>query len=208
MPEEEAALIPWAGPYPRSEQIRPIFELVFDQVLSSARKSRHPFGAVSAAQLVVWIDLLDHGASVRRLLKEQVDYAQREGHDPDDFILSVLKFLRSGLSFEAPRWLRAADAIQRVVLPQLGMMAGDYEAYVGKLENLFLPYPLAALDEYGVPVELIRKISGELKDAEEIDVLLEHFARLDPEVLELSPFETLLVISAQEDLGPGTAMAA
>ncbi len=202
MPPDEAGLLSWGGLYPRSEQIRPIFELVFDKVLTPARKSRHPFGAISAGQLVVWIDRLDRGGSVRALLKEQVDYAQGHDHDPDDFILSVLKFLRSGLGFEAPRWLRAADAIQKVILPQLGWMAGDYEAYVGKLENLFLPYPLAALDEYGVPVELIRKLSPELNGIEEIDPLIERFGEIDPKSLQLSPFESLMVRSAQEDLGP------
>ncbi len=203
MPEEDAAMISWSGAYPRSEQIRPIFDLVFEHVLSEGRRKRNPFGAVSASQLVFWISRLDHGASIPTLFADQVTYAEENDHDPDDFILSLLKFLRSGLGFEAPRWLRAADAIQRAVLPRLGLPAGDYEAYVGKLENLFLPYPLAALDEYGVPVELIRKLSNRLEGAEEIDALIERFAELDPDSLGLNPFETLLVRSAQEDLGTG-----
>jgi Helicase conserved C-terminal domain len=208
MPRDEAGLLSWGGPYPRSEEIEPIFELVFDEVLSPGRRGRHPFGAISAKQLVVWIGKLDHGTSVRALLEDQVQYAEGAGHDPDDFILSVLKFLRSGLSFEAPRWLRAADAIQKVILPRLGWMAGDYEPYIAKLENLFLPYPLAALDEYGVPVELIRKLSGRLADIEEIDPLLRRFAEIDPDELALSPFEKLMVRSAQEDLGPPPPLAA
>lgn len=198
---EDALLFSWGGPYPRAEEILPLFEIVFDQVLSERRRSRHPFGAISAGQLVVWIEKLDHGGTARSLLTEQVDYAIREGHDADDFILSVLKFLRSGLTFEAPRWLRAADAIQKVVLRSLGWKPGEYEPYIGKLENLFLPYPLAALDEYGVPVELIRKLSGELADIEDIDPLLERFAEIDSGTLDLSPFETLIVRSAQDDLG-------
>lgn len=200
MPEEDAALISWAGPYPRFDQIRPIFELVIEKVLSTRQRNRHPFGAVSAAQLVLWIDRLDHGVRVPALLDEQVQYAEQHDHDPDDFILSFLKFLRSGLGFEAPRWLRAADAIQRAILPRFGLPPGDYEAYIGKLENLFLPYPLAALDEYGVPVELIRKLKAQLQGDDEIDQLLGRFATLKPASLNLTPFEELLVRNAQQDL--------
>jgi Helicase conserved C-terminal domain/DEAD/DEAH box helicase len=201
MSPEDALTLSWGTAYPQSDEIRPIFELVFDDVLSAGRKGRHPFGAISASQLVVWIDKLSRGSSVRSLLEEQVDYAESEGHDPDDFILSVLKFLRSGLSFEAPRWLRAADAIQKVVLLRHGWKTGDYEPYIGRLENLFLAYPLAALDEYGVPVELIRKIAGEFEGIEEIDPLLDRFSAIDPDSLGLSAFETLMVRSAQDGLG-------
>lgn len=201
LPEEKAALISWGGLYPLSEQIRPIFELVFEEVFGNKRQKNSPFGAVSAGQLVLWIDRLGNSSySVPRILDEQVKYAEENDHNPDDFILSFLKFLRSGLSFEAPRWLRAADAIQRAILPRFGLPPGDYEPYIGKLENLFLPYPLAALDEYGVPTELIRRLTGRLEEAEEIDKLLELFADLDPSALDLSPFEELLLRNAQSDL--------
>jgi hypothetical protein len=201
MPDDEAGLLCWDGLYPQNAQVEAIFELIFEQVLSPSRKGRNPFGAIFPWLLVQWINRLAHGGSARKLLEEQVSYAEENARNPDDFILSVLKFLRSGLSFEAPRWLRAADAIQQVVLPRHGWEPGDYDAYVGRLENLFLPYPLAALDEYGVPVELIGKLSGELAGIDEIDPLLERFARIDAEALDLSPFEKLMVKNAQEDLG-------
>lgn len=201
LPEEELAQISWGDIYPRSEQIRPIFELVFEEVLGSRRRRQNPFGAVSAGQLVVWIGQLgDSIHDVPQILSDQVKYAEDNGKNPDDYILSFLKFLRSGLTFEAPRWLRAADAIQRAVLPRFNLPPGDYRDYIGRLENLFLAYPLVALDEYGVPVELVRKLSGHFQGVEEIDELLDRFAKLDSAALGLSPFEELLVRNAQRDL--------
>jgi hypothetical protein len=201
MPPEDALSLSWGGLYPRKEEIEPTLELIFDDVLGDRPSARHAFGAISARQLVVWISKLEHGGNARSLLDDQVSYAEREGHDPDDFILSVLRFLRSGLTFEVPRWLRAVDGIQKVVLAAEGWAVGDYESYIGRLENLFLAFPLAALDEYGVPVELIRRISGRLSGIEEIDPLLERFSQLDPGALGLSAFESLIIRGAQEDLG-------
>lgn len=201
-PEETAAQISWGGPYPRNEQLLPIFEMVNEQVFGTRRRMGRPFGAFSMRQLVFWISALANGDTPRKVLDGQVKYAEDNDRDVDGAILAFLKFLRSGLSFEAPRWLRAAGAIQSVVLPHRGIPAGDYEPYIGRLENLFLPYPLAALDEYGLPVELIRKLEPQLLAAgEDIDALLKLLVNLDPSPLDLTPFEQLLLSTAQEDLG-------
>jgi hypothetical protein len=201
-PEETAAMISWGGAYPRNEQLLPIFEMVDEQVFGTKRRMGRPFGAFSMRQLVFWINALANGDAPRRILDGQVKYAEENDLDVDGAILAFLKFLRSGLSFEAPRWLRAAGAIQSVVLPRRGIPAGDYEPYIGRLENLFLPYPLAALDEYGLPVELIRKLEPQLLEAgEDIDALLRLLVNLDPAGLNLTPFEQLLLGTAQEDLG-------
>jgi hypothetical protein len=202
LPPERAALLSWGNAYPRAEQSVPIFELVLDEVFADDRR-RNPFGAFSASQLVKWIQLLEDG-DTRELIANQVAYAEQKGYDPDDSILSVLKFLRSGLSFEAPRWLRAIDAIQRELLPRVGISAGDYGPYIARLENLFLPQPLAALDEYGVPIELIRKLSPLLAGAgEELDAVLGRLASLDADAIDLDPFERLLLRGAQDGLVTG-----
>jgi hypothetical protein len=207
LPEDMAAFISWDNAYPRNEQIRPLFELIFDDVLEIEEGEPNHFGVFSARQLVYLIGRLDAGDSIPKLLGEQVDFAEKEGHDVDASILSFLRFLRTGLGFEAPRWLRAANAIQKAVLPRLGQWAGDYSGYITRVESLFLPYPMAALDEYGVPMELIRRLSPHLRDADDIDSLLERFVALDPGSLGLSRFEELLVGDAQSDLGVGQGRA-
>lgn len=204
LPPEKAALLSWGNAYPRAEQSVPIFELVLEKVFSEDRRRRNPFGAFSASQLVKWIQLLDDDGT-HELIANQVAYAERKGYDPDDSILAVLKFLRRGLTFEAPRWLRAVDAIQHELLPQIGVPAGDYEPYIARLENLFLPPPLAALDEYGVPIELTRKLSPLLAGAgEELDAVLARLSSLDGDAIDLDAFERLLLRSAQNGLAPGS----
>jgi hypothetical protein len=56
----------------------------------------------------------------------------------DRELLNILKFLRRGLTFEAPRWLQAVDRLQRVLLPQMGIAPGDYSAYISRILDAVL----------------------------------------------------------------------
>ena len=62
--------------------------------------------------------------------------------------------MRSIAGYSFPVRLRALDRIQADVFDRIGLVPGDYSAYAGQVEGLFLESSLVALDEYGVPSEL------------------------------------------------------
>jgi len=193
--DERAAALSWSSAYPGGEQISAVFDLVWQEILEGRRD--RPFGAGSVAQLLVWISLLEQG-DTRQLIAKQIEFY---GDDKlDRTILAVLKFQRRGLTFEAPKWLTVVDRLQRVLLPRRGLDSGDYSAFLARIESLFLPAPLAALDEYGVPIELARKLSLRL-GGDELDAVLARLDSLDLDAIDLDPFERRLLHEAQADLG-------
>ena len=72
--------------------------------------------------------------------------------------MAAFLFQRNWASFAFPRYLRALDLIQKEVFGDLGMRYGDYSLYGVKVESLFLPPELPALEEYGLPVQLGLKL--------------------------------------------------
>ena len=66
--------------------------------------------------------------------------------------------------------------------------------FATRLENQFLPAGVAALDEYGLPVQVARKISQRLGDPESLDEALTQLRTIaKDERLKLSDFERSLL---------------
>lgn len=196
MPRDRARLLGWKSPHPTGEQLRVVFQLVWEQgVLPRGR----PLGASSVNQLIFWLNAMERG-STRELMDNQVDYAPERR---DESIINVLRFQRSGLTFEVPKWLMTVDNLQKSLLPGMRLEPGDYRAYATRVENAFLAHPLGALDEYGVPIELARKLERQLVQSEDddLDAVLARVAALDIEELPLTPFERRLLQEARTDLG-------
>ena len=198
LPPTTAADLSWSGPHPSWDQANAVFQLVWDEILGET--TARPFAAASAAQLIKWISLLEYG-DTRSLIADQIAFAKNTRVDTT--ILAILRFQRSGLTFEAPKWIAVVDKLQRTLLPSRGLEPGDYSAYIARLENLLLPPPLGSLDEYGIPIELARKLVPLLTagDESDLDSVLSRLAGLDPSTLQLSGFEIRLIEDARQDLG-------
>lgn len=198
LPPELAANLSWNDSYPKKEQIRAVFDLVFEVIYTEPYA--RPLGAVSGNQFAYWVHLIEQNDTATVIADQLADVEESKF---DRELLNILKFLRRGLTFEAPRWLQAVDRLQRVLLPQMGIAPGDYSAYISRIEGLFLEKPLSALEEYGIPVELIRKLSPFLAPAgQDLDAVLARLANLnaDDPALGLVRFERRLVRAAQDDL--------
>lgn len=197
-PEGWYRRLAWRG-FPKYEQLSVVSDLLFKYFSSTARR----WGARSARQLTYLIWQSYRGASPRQLIRGQLEYAKTQGNTIDDVVLSVLTFQRSGLTFGFPKFLRVLDNVQQAVLGRVGAPTGDYSQFAAAAEGAFAPAPLAALDEYGLPLQVARKLRAELLPAgadDSLDAVLERLRGLPEPSLALTPFERELLREAQEDL--------
>lgn len=70
-----------------------------------------------------------------------------------------------------------------------------------EIENFFLPPGIAALDEYGIPLQVARKLIPAIGEALDLDSALAGLRRLEParfvdEGLGITPFERTLIEDA------------
>jgi hypothetical protein len=133
---------------------------------------------------------------MKQLIYNQIRYCE----DADEAVQMTLDFVRLWAMFNFPRLLRALDGIQRDVFERVGLLPGNYEFYANAVENLFLDKAIVALDEYGVPLELARKLESRLQPNNDLDSALKALKRLNVDLTDLSPFEKELIRDAQRSI--------
>jgi hypothetical protein len=133
--------------------------------------------------------------SIRDLVQKQLPYAN---NDPDQAVRAVLDFQRLWAMFHFPKLLRAIDRIQKLIFSKRGLPVGSYEQYATLVENLFMNPVLPALEEYGIPLPLARKLEPYLGTSRELDVVLTQLKSLSLDTMPLSGFERALIEDARE----------
>jgi hypothetical protein len=149
----------------------------------------------SPSQLTRQLSALSHLGTTKALIDEAITVQQ--GDELDKTIAGICGFVRSVASFAFPVRLRALDRIQREVFTAAGMTPGSYVPYISRVEGLFLPSPLLALDEYGVPPELASKLRAVLAPDGNLDAVLDRLKKIDAAALQLSAFEIEMIQFAQ-----------
>ncbi len=91
-------------------------------------------------------------------------------------------------------------ALRHEVLPHTGIEPGNFRVYAAAAERLFLPPYHAALEAYGLPVQLSRRLGRSLQGLQSVDHALEALRRLQPRPPGLSAFEQRLLDRARQEL--------
>lgn len=185
----------WRGE-PTNDQVYKVCELLFSTLLSSVSR-----GAVrSDRHLAYFLTRLRDKGAADFIAEQAFASGPRAPADPSDRVERALEFLRTWASFYFPRALSALERIQLEVLERLGLAAGSYTAFAVKIEHLMLPPSLAALDEYGLPLQLAVRLQWQLPADEDLDAVLDALRALDVDQLGLGTFESELLQEVQESL--------
>jgi len=187
-----APILQWTN-LPTALQVQKICDLLWRHFEGMRLGSS---SARSASQLAFLINSLRGQPTVASMIRNQNEYLQ----DVDESVQRILDFLRLWASFHFPRLLRTLNGIQRDLFTRAGLRPGDYEFFANRVESYFLDPEIAALDEYGIPLEVARKLRPSLASDGSLDSALEKLRGLDVERTNLSDFEKKLVRDAQDCL--------
>lgn len=187
-------LLAWTA-FPTGDQLRFICKLIWTFFVKKKRKA----GVFSGAQLAFKASALyrERASSARRVAKE-LEPGKYAAKSPDDAVERVLDFDRSWAGFDLPRYLMAVSSIQSHVLAKRNLPVGDYAAYSAQLECLFKTPIVAALDEYGIPIQIAEKLQPALMTTDDLDAALLRLKNLDLKTTKLSAFEREIVSDAQQ----------
>lgn len=179
---------------PTNDQLYPLCELLFDTLLRAGPRS----GVKTGRQLAFLVSLLRQNRSATGFLRARLrDVAAEKA---DDAVEDALEFLRNWAAFRFPRALMALETIQAEVFARLGRRAGSYGHFASVVENLMTTPALAALDEYGLPPQVVEKLRPHLRADGSLDAVLDDLRRLDGSVSALEPFEKWMLQSVREAL--------
>lgn len=187
---------------PTTEQLRDACELAWQFLAPSAGGGTVRSGRQLAFK--IW-ELRREGSVYERAAAELLP-GQFAAKTPDEAVERVLDFDRRWACFEFPRMLMALSRIQRSVLGRHGAPCGDYSLFATQVECLFTTPVILALEEYGVPMVVGRRLQSKLRAHDDLDAALEELRLVDLSQFSLDQFEQLIVEDAVEHL-PGERSA-
>lgn len=152
--------------------------------------------ARSPKQLALRIRRLSQKQSIAELIRQERDVLT----DPDTAVQSVLDFVRLWATFHFPRLLRAMERIQRHVYEGRNLRPGGYGVYAAQVESLFLGPHVVPLEEYGVPLEVGRKLARFLNQQMSLDEAIAIVRRIPADRVTDDPFEQELLKDAQRSM--------
>lgn len=167
-PYKMSALLSWSD-LPKSYQLKELSNLLFGILGSPSGQ-----GVVkSASQLMFWIlslqNNMPNGFSVFFESLRQNDKMKRSA---DDLLRTALSFLRNWAEFKIPLGIQALDRIQKSVLADFHLPAGDYSQYAKRIKHWFRPPAETILEEFGVPMQVTEKLGHVVSLPDNIDEIL------------------------------------
>lgn len=168
----------WKG-IPTYNQIASTFEVAWEVLDFQKHDIR------SAKQLALYASRLRQSRSLRDYFDL---FVTQTGIDAQPEIDRCFNFMR-GAEYTFPQVLRAMNDVADAVLGE----QANYRVFAAQLQNLFLPGELRALDEYGVPLPLVRRLSRQLI-ADDIEGSRKILSSPNNAILQsLSSFERVLL---------------
>ncbi|MBY6067669.1 DEAD/DEAH box helicase [Leisingera aquaemixtae] len=187
----------WKG-HPKPHQLLSVCNIIYSCL--DRGRSLGRYGIKTGAGLKAALDLLRTNKSFR----PTIDYWV-ENKNFDDSVSkateNALQFMRRYVSYTFPRQLMAVSNIQaEIYLSEGRENVGDYSLFAAQAENLFMEVGLFALDEYGIPAELSRKLGREFGAVPTLGVGLEIVKGVNLSTERLHPFEKEIVADVQASL--------
>lgn len=190
-----SSILSWDG-FPSSPQLEAVCDLIWT-FLAQVTRSRG--GVFSARQLAFKVWQMRRVPNTAERVRQELRPGPYSARTPDEAVERILEFERTWASFELPRYLMAVSSIQRAVFEPLGLRFGNYSTFASQLECLFRNPVVAALDEYGIPVQVGSKLSAALHEPDNLDAALSMLKEISMDV-RLDAFERELLEDALQFL--------
>jgi hypothetical protein len=184
LPIDQVRRLTWTG-IPSKDQVYEICSYLWEYVLGG--KSGH--GVRSDRQLAFKVVALMERTTIRHRVERELQPGQYRAKSPDEAVERVFEFDRHWAGFEFPRALMAMHIIQEHVFTSMYGRCGDYSFFASRVEALFRNPAAVALEEYGLPMQIVDKIEKRVSLSDELDAALEEIELVNPEEMGLSPFE-------------------
>lgn len=171
-------LMTWSGKHPNKHQLRHLCEIIFKYF----GVSKMGGGCVKTSNQLFYRTLnIINKTEDRELIQSEYNFwsSRSEDYEIDDAVQSVFDFKRNLIGYNLPKIILAISDIQRTIFKRFNYPCGDYTVFALSLESLYLPPPIVALEEFGIPTYLasgIYELSGATDDTT-VDILLEYIRR-------------------------------
>ncbi|MEV8254681.1 DEAD/DEAH box helicase [Rhodoglobus sp. NPDC076762] len=198
-PEGTLVSLQWSDAYPSYAQLKSVVSLVWEFLPPEGLQSH---GALSASQLTLLVSRASQAngdvAQVIAMFCEKPKY-WHSADTIDDRIELAFDFLRFWIDHNLPALVRAVGSIANEILLKRGMAVGNFSAFAARVEAGFQAPMLMTLEEFGIPMNVSKRLIEMIPRYDTLDELLEHLRGLNvASIGSLDSFEKDLVTRALE----------
>ncbi|CAN7547099.1 hypothetical protein LJR013_003911 [Pseudarthrobacter oxydans] len=192
LPHAGLVHLQWNTSHPTYNQLKSVVALVWD-FLPPLGNQRHLARSAEQLTLLVWRVARVEG-DIKAVIEQLVTSSDDDDYDYDQAIEDCFDFLRFWIDHNLPTLIRAIDRISKEVLQRRGLSPGSFVSFAARMEAGFQPPLLMVAEEYGIPVQVSKKLLRYSRANEDLDALMQGFKALDLERIKtLMPFEKEIV---------------
>lgn len=188
-------LLVWTG-FPTWDQHAHVCGIIWEFLVEGEFRN----GIASGGQLAYMIWHLRDGKSTSDRVAQELLPGKYAAKSPDEAVERVLLFDRNWAGFDFPRLLMTVSRIQAEIMLKAGKSGGDYSFFAAQVECHFGAPEVAAMDEFGIPVQVGKKVLPYVQSDGDLDQVIEKLRVLDVPSLNLEPFEQLILQDAVRDV--------
>jgi superfamily II DNA/RNA helicase len=185
----------WNG-IPKYEQLKVACELIWIYLIKSKGLQS---GVASGSQLTYRIWRILSNNDIKSMIAEETENID-DVNTINSKIDELLDFMRIWAMYKFPKLLLVLNSIQSEIFKKKNLTPGDYTYFAYCIENLFLDPSLIALDEFGIPIQVSKKMYPWIKPDKNLDTVLLNLKKIDIDELPLDEFEKELVKDALRHL--------
>lgn len=190
----------WQTAYPKYDQVKEVVDLIWDLLPPAFHRSKGPR---TSSQLTFFLfEMSKSEGDIRSVISK----LEESGNEPiDESIERAITFTRFWMEHNLPSRLRALERIVNDSARAQSSRA-SYAAYAARVEALFDRPFLMSLEEFGVPMQVARKLRRWIPASSGLDDLLHAFSDLPEKALQsLTAYERVLVRQAAASFPAATA---
>lgn len=185
-------LLTWRE-YPSNDQLKEVCKLIWEYL--NLEKKGH--GVRSSDQLYFRINQFRVAGSIKGLIEDIIQNDTSYGGDVNDAIELAFDILRHWINYQFPRFLRSLSDIVNDVFEKNNLPLCDYSYFAGLVECYFSRSYVLPLDEYGLPIQISKKIGEIIEIPSDIDDALEQLRNFTPSPDSFSPVEREFIEECQ-----------
>lgn len=179
-------LIKW-NQYPTNNQLKLTCNLIWDYFIASKKRI---YGVSSGSQLHFRINQFRDAGSIKNFIDTIV--SEVDGDKPDEVNEAIeLSFdiQRHWINFQFPRYLMSLGSIANDVFVKQKLDTCDYSYFASLVECYFISPYVVPMDEYGLPIQVSKKIGDIVQISSNIDEALLQLSQFNPTTQKFSKIE-------------------
>ncbi|MBK3778053.1 DEAD/DEAH box helicase [Azospirillum brasilense] len=191
-----SSALEWSG-YPSFWQLEALCNIIFEHL---EKRALHNICITSGGSLAWNINAFAQEKSIRSYIDTCIksDVFRRT---PSEVVRHCLSFIRNFICHKFPQHAVAIGRIKDYVIHNYeDSEGGSLQDFAGRAESMFMDPILVSLEEYGLPIQIAKKLERYLMPENDLDAVLERLRGFVPVSTEFSDFEIEIINDVKNGL--------